>query len=111
MTEEEAKTKWCPFARVLVESDEARDHSRIASANRLEVKGAGGSDLGWRAAHCVGPACMAWRPRKFRIVDPDGQKSFDLMSDGVPPAGDVFRAQMTTKEVWVGYCGLAGKPE
>lgn len=48
MTEEEAKTKWCPTART-------HDGDRIASVNR---KYDGGPDIG---AQCLGSGCMAWR--------------------------------------------------
>ena len=42
MTEDEAKTKWCPFTKIAA----------------LE----GTSDVGLpRAALCIGSACMAWR--------------------------------------------------
>lgn len=39
MTEDEAKTKWCPFARV------------VDSARGTDGEG----------ARCIGSACMAWR--------------------------------------------------
>lgn len=46
MTEEEAKTKWCPFARPVA----------WGGGNRGHVSGADIED-----AQCIGSACMAWR--------------------------------------------------
>jgi hypothetical protein len=53
MTEEEAKTKWCPFARNLVTLDNAEGNPFfVASANRFsEVK----------MSPCIASSCMAWR--------------------------------------------------
>jgi len=95
MTEDDAKAKWCPFARVLVESDESRDHSRIASANRLEVRGEGVPDAGWRATFCIASACMAWR---WSEKQPSG---LGYWADGTPHANSGA----------VGFCGLAGAPQ
>lgn len=50
MTEDEAKTKWCPFSRMA----EDMGASKAASANRAIV----GLD---RHTLCIGSACMAWR--------------------------------------------------
>ena len=50
MTEEEAKTKWCPFARA-----QTADTDAAPAVNRTLR---GGIDLG---CHCIGSACMAWR--------------------------------------------------
>jgi len=50
MTEDEAKTKWCPFARL----------AELDGANRGSVSG---HDM--PLAKCIGTACMAWR---WRII-------------------------------------------
>lgn len=47
MTEEEAKTKWCPHARVL------EGYAERTSANRTAE--------GKPAGLCIGSGCMAWR--------------------------------------------------
>lgn len=48
MTEEEAKTKWCPFARV-----------DSTAANRPNPGPNCDVTAGWPP--CIGSACMAWR--------------------------------------------------
>ncbi len=56
MTGDEAKTKWCPFARV--------GSSAVAwpSANRDVVPDAGPRSME-RLSRCIASACMAWRGR------------------------------------------------
>lgn len=54
MTEEEAKKKWCPFARVMVTTgNNVTGAFAVGSANRFE---------GMKIALCIGSACMLWRP-------------------------------------------------
>lgn len=56
MTEQEAKAKWCPFARVAFGWNEALRDSEQAVAATVNR----GDNL---SAHtsCIGSACMAWR--------------------------------------------------
>jgi len=55
MTEAEAKTKWCPMARVDFGGEGA------GSRNRLEQRRAGDSVPGGVLnANCLGSDCMAW---------------------------------------------------
>lgn len=52
MTEDEAKTKWCPFARVMVEHS---DGNHYGPMNRsVTAKG----DV--RNSMCIGSGCMMW---------------------------------------------------
>lgn len=93
MTEDEAKTKWCPFARV------GSEKTGIGSINR-----------DWAivektmAANCIGSTCMAWRWRM--VANPEWQPEnpmalyparnhYSATPQGVPSKTD-------------GYCGLAG---
>jgi len=51
MTEDEAKTKWCPWARV------RGGESRFSSYR----EGIGHISLPHSGTHCLGSGCMAWR--------------------------------------------------
>jgi hypothetical protein len=63
MTEEEAKRKWCPFARTA--------DAEVAGYNRTGVLGANLDDV-----KCLGSDCMAWRwmPRPLETMPSDGSK-------------------------------------
>lgn len=56
MTEEEAKTKWCPAARV-----------DSTAANRPNPGPNCDTTAGWPP--CIGSACMAWRWKRERMHD------------------------------------------
>ena len=80
MTEGEAKTKWCPFART-VGAIQTTDHEFdvvLGSPvyNRVNAGPGFQHPVFTHASHCIGSACMAWR----RL--PEGE----------------------------GYCGAAGMP-
>lgn len=81
MTEDEAKTKWCPHA--------------IASHTDPRQKLAGND---WLHA-CIGSACMAWRWHTSGAADPDLPRQFpDAAQRDIDKRDDA------------GFCGLAGKP-
>ncbi|WP_454021255.1 hypothetical protein [Azospirillum sp. Marseille-Q6669] len=82
MTEEEARTKWCPHARA---SDQADPPS---SVNRVRTNKPDGDCL------CVASGCMAWRWSEEDCTPPG--------SNGI---GEPVEAHA------VGYCGAFGKPE
>ena len=104
MTEEEAKTKWCPLSRC---AGEINGHV-VGGANRLGEP--------WQCSPfvqqtmCIGSACMAWRAvtqweTKIgeRDQKPEGDGwEWDTFSD------DRWERQVPTGK---GYCGLAGRPE
>ena len=83
LTEEEAKTKWCPAARV----------SDAGLGNRYTMV----DDLtsGMAFAHCIASRCMWWRwgvdETRDRHRKPDGTV-------------EEYRHK-------AGYCGIAGKPD
>ena len=85
MTEEEAKTKWCPFARVIVHRSDnegdGRDCSLVANRGYSVIKS--------QLSFCIGAHCMAWR----------WFSEHDSVTAGLG-GGDGKH----------GYCGLAGKP-
>jgi len=80
LTEEEAKKKWCPFAR---EPAETADGSGVA-VNRLPQQ-----DAQPFVTPCLASGCMAWR---WGLEDGDD---------------DWGHLQPSKTH---GYCGLAGKP-
>lgn len=93
MTEAEAKTKWCPFARV---AGQMGGEAEGTSFNRWTSGAAGGAA---DPAACIGSACMAWRKTGAKFKD--GR------------TGQLSDRDMTGHGKWidVGYCGLAGAPQ
>jgi len=91
MTEDQAKTKWCPFIQFATISGKG-----IAGVgtNRNEAS-SGDAELNTK---CIGSACMAWRWVKtdtdyeFGTADNEGKMK-------------VLQSPITK----YGYCGLAGK--
>lgn len=92
MTEDEAKTKWCPFARTIILGNGG---SFIGPANR--AVGAEGKE-GPEGPKCIASACMAWRWQAG--ADPATLADWNLRTraDRVRPAQ-------------LGGCGLAGAPQ
>ena len=88
MTEDEAKTKWCPFARVSLHDGEAIGNH---AANRFPV-----NTGGEMYSRCIGSECMAWR---WKYVLPDESTELGMNAHKTDSDGN-----------WLGYCGLAGKP-
>lgn len=109
MTEEEAKTKWCPFARVIAGTIETP--LTQAAFNRVSVGSAQHMTL--HASKCLGADCMAWRW---------GTSELGVTLDSVPyvsgsSAPGLDWSYDLEHRVWVqreriahGYCGLAGQP-
>lgn len=102
MTEEEAKTKWCPFARSLIALREVESQNVAGgtSANRwngISTNTPPVSDI----PKCIGSACMAWRERKqWRWTDVNPPE----WQDGHEPAHHLKENGLEF------FCGLAGKP-
>lgn len=90
MTEEEAKTKWCPHARYVIDDSGAGPSPGYPTGNRF-----GGHEPSEGRCLCIASSCMAWRwseePRPGNRTNND----FDVPGPDVPGTG---------------YCGLAGKP-
>ena len=94
MTEEEAKTKWCPYARgiaAVIGSDGTQD-VLTPPHNRVGIKGT--AEVRLTPMHmCIGSACMAWR-----------WDDWEFFSEGKMKA---IEADPSLQE---GFCGLAGGP-
>lgn len=106
MTEDEAKTKWCPFARV------SANHGDSASNRSVGLDdGLGQEPHLFQASRCVGSACMAWRWE----ADPEKGKQYGLHSPEMAVAiygTDEQKAEQRAKIAAMrpGFCGLAGQP-
>lgn len=87
MTEDEAKSKWCPFSRVAADLQQEGTVIGVSPAfnRRTTAECPRGSTV--YGSLCIGSACMAWRPG---TLTENGERVY-------PPEGH-------------GYCGLAGKP-
>lgn len=127
MTEEEAKTKWCPFARSFYWAG-TEVNGQAVSVNRYVSEG----DEGDGKPHaipttphadclCIGSACMAWR------WEPDTKRGPGPLEEKKLPPGSARELGRRAGFVWVpgkredegvtwglfpriGFCGLAGKP-
>lgn len=84
MTEEEAKTKWCPFVRHL----ETVDIDGSVQATNRPQGNARPAPSG--KTTCIGSSCIAWR--------------WDKAANRIKNPGSVLAGGAD------GYCGLAGKP-
>ena len=83
-TEAEAKTKWCPFARIA--------HVNAPTGGNRHYSGVGAEENLGLITRCIGSECMAWRwDRKQMVGEYDSQYS---------------KAKPENRQ---GYCGLAGK--
>lgn len=80
-TEEEAKTKWCPFARTATFETQSAVSESAATFNRPWS-----GSIAQEDCSCIASECMAWRW--------DGVRGDDDNNDPV-----------------VGHCGLAGEPK
>ncbi len=90
LTEQEAREKWCPFARLAIGMEKRGEPNGVCivpdypSHNRTQISGL--LETHWSGGCCcIASDCMAWR--------------------GVPDAGTYEPGKAP------GYCGLAGKPD
>lgn len=82
MTEDEAKTKWCPLVRASMTNPQDPNHGHVLNYGRATTA-------------CIGSDCMAWRWQHVQTnKTPPGQAIF-------PQTEPVYRR---TED---GYCGLA----
>ncbi len=98
LTEDEAKTKWCPFARV------GNKSGRAHASNRLAIQDSDKIDIPFNS-FCIGSACMAWRQSQKR--NPDWKPNHSFMSGPILHPDDEEPAHIPDEAH--GYCGLAGR--
>lgn len=84
LTETEAKTKWCPFARVATQYADGKPINRVGSDS--EESPVPVIEMIFDESKCIGSDCMAWRWKT------------SLPTSFVP------------KPTSTGHCGLAGTP-
>ena len=96
MTEDEAKTKWCPFSRV-----SNANHGGDA-CNRWDSSG-GAKNYGPAGSNCIASACMAWRSEGAMAWLKSGNRP--LRSDEIARSDDIEGRPSNR-----GHCGLAGRP-
>lgn len=97
MTEEEAKTRWCPFVRLTADGPGEWHTNRDPS-----LPSSPGDTQAYR---CIASACMAWRTRQRSVLRTEPWPEKDTTAAPSVPAGR-YGADVVTE----GYCGLAGAP-
>ena len=106
MTEEEAKTKWCPMARVdLSDGQESKDGYPVtfamAGVNRLD------GNLPIKGSLCLASGCMMWRwnEQVAKLKYPQDAKDTAGRWDQ-----SIIKTYPNEYELAerTGYCGLAG---
>jgi hypothetical protein len=116
LTEEEAKAKWCPFSRGIM--DQGGNRTAYGSADDTGAEKEVASALEYAAEMaamypCIASACMAWREH----VVPEHQENIYDQPDRPDGDGWVPFSQSERNCAWArvipekrgGYCGLAGK--
>lgn len=92
MTEEEAKKKWCPFAR----AQQFQSVHNVSSAIGEPVADNPAVNRDTMNVNCIGSACMAWRVSEMAYFDRWGR-----------PVKATDNAAVKEKDLG-GICGLAG---
>ncbi|CAB4165151.1 hypothetical protein UFOVP833_31 [uncultured Caudovirales phage] len=95
MTEDEAKTKWCPFARQATVF--SREGATGGTANRD-----GPHHYGVPNVECIASACMAWRW--------EDEDAYDQRLTEWEDAANIGGVQRGPEPMRGGFCGLGGKP-
>jgi len=100
ITEDEAKTKWCPLARA-GDGDDCATNRDLIEDNPVY-------------ARCIGSACMAWRAvvqrtSRFDNDPPPSDPGWEKVGE---PTDDSIRPEKWQRwERHVGYCGAFGRSE
>lgn len=104
MTEDEAKTKWCPFVN---------HYNAVFQACGNSIAGSSHDRSKDMVFHCIASACMAWR--KEYTAAPTWEVTWRGKTEvyNWDPSGNSDYADAVIKQIprdTHGYCGLAGKP-
>ncbi len=120
LTEDDARQRWCPHARVAFYAPHATSDEGPAAVNRDTPDPAAKFDEYRANVHaatrCVGSACLAWRwaPMPRMVVSRDSLTDADLAVLADPSWGGVIEyrrdGDLPQTVTRLGYCGLAGKP-
>jgi hypothetical protein len=103
LTEDEAKTKWCPEARVKWakrngDGNNWSTRDGDPAFNVVRIERAGDE---YHVGSCVGSSCMMWRWHEPWTSSTEEGVGGDL----------VLRLSRKPGEPKRGFCGLAGRPE
>lgn len=102
ITEDAARTKWCPFSRTMISiKDDDGETVGYNVANRGTIK-----DTVMKNSRCLGSSCIAWRWADER--NPDWKPSTGMMWPDTRHPDDILKPWRPSKTH--GYCGLAGRP-
>lgn len=103
MTEDEAKLKWCPFARKGMRSPTS---ANIAEAMRDQTYHTISDEV-----NCIASACMAWRGESYvEIVVENDEQADPWVKAGWTKAIRKSDGVYVVYQPAVGRCGLAGNP-
>lgn len=109
VSEKDAKTKWCPQARV------ASPWNRDVPINRVAAIYNNEQDHPPGGTKCLGSGCMLWRwlqpaLQEMRRNPVEGWEHVVADPDD-PEVGDYWLQPLEEAQARrLGYCGLAGKP-
>ena len=110
MTEEEAKTKWCPFSRVI-----AQDRGRLVqgSAAPNRINWIGEESEAPVGSLCIASACMAWRWHEAARTEAYKAATVAHMKATGDTLSKALQETLKRRDEFTyteGYCGLAGQP-
>jgi hypothetical protein len=104
MTEDEAETEWCPFAKsrsVSVQVDGKTQTGLVADPIKP-------GEVPFINLNCIGSGCMAWRWKDVPVLINKEKQEQTLISGFISYDASKFYTDDVPSDMH-GYCGLAGK--